>query len=205
LSFFPLGNEWFAVARSVYGAPEYSQRGGLQVVTMFLVLRREQWAGYDDNPLALATTVGALGHLRLLPELPERLPTVDIPDRQPIGMAAMEPPNAHDLHLVEEMLNGLEKRDRIAVVGLPEPLLALQQIFRRTPRTLRLQLSFTTGLRPSVHRPFQLHFLAAATAAYCRELASQGIRCVSGLRQGQERLAIPQRVPVAIHDDVPRY
>ena len=35
LSFFTPDDRWSVLARTVYGGPEYSQRGGRQIVTLF--------------------------------------------------------------------------------------------------------------------------------------------------------------------------
>ena len=65
LNGFPLGAAHYAVSRSVYGGPEYSERGSLQIVTLVLVLTMDQFASYNFNPIAFARTSLALGYLRL--------------------------------------------------------------------------------------------------------------------------------------------
>ena len=183
LSFFPLDRGWVAISRSVYGGPEYSQRGGLQVVTLIFALRRDQLAGYDDNPLVLAHTAYTLGHLRLMAEIVERLPVAEIPDRAPLSMASLQPSIPTQAAVVEEVVGMVRQQRRVALIGVSEPLAVLGQLICRMPKTERLELSFTTGLKPSVDRPFQLHFLPSADAASRRQLASLGMECVSGCEQ----------------------
>ncbi len=60
LNFHPLDHDHFSLSRTVNGGPEFSQRGGLQVVTLILVFNREQLAGYVNNSLALARTARAM-------------------------------------------------------------------------------------------------------------------------------------------------
>ena len=74
LSSFPLTEDRFAVARTVLGGPEYSGRGGTQVVTQLLVLREDQFARYQCNPFAVAHTAMTLGEMRFRPDSPAKLP-----------------------------------------------------------------------------------------------------------------------------------
>jgi hypothetical protein len=187
LSFFPLDRGWVAIARTVYGGPEYSQRGGLQVVTLIFALRRDQLAGYDDNPLVLAHTAYTLGHLRLMAEIVERLPAAEIPDRAPLSAALLQPSIPAQTAVVEELLALVRQQRRVALIGMPEPLAFLAQLLCRMPQPDRLELSFTTGLKPSVDRPFQLHFLPSADAASRRQFASLGMECVSGCEPASNR------------------
>ena len=79
LNFFPLDGDQFIVSRTVYGGPEYSGRGGLQVVTIGLLLSREQLSRYNDHPLQFARTAIALGHVILPDAIRPTLPTVTLP------------------------------------------------------------------------------------------------------------------------------
>ena len=54
INFFPVSRDLFAVTRTVLGGPEYSGRGGMQVVTLILLLRDDQFAAYGCNPIAVA-------------------------------------------------------------------------------------------------------------------------------------------------------
>ena len=174
LNFFPLIDPWFAVGRTVYGGPEYSNRGGRQIVTVSLVLSRQQLAGYDNNPLILARTARALGHLRLLAAVPERLPTVDLPDCSASCPEPTRCPERVPDPLVESILERLRSGRRAAAIGVPEPLPVLEKVFLWTSLPDRLALSFTTGLKPSQHRPFRLHFLPDDEAIR-RQLATLGL------------------------------
>lgn len=181
---FPAGPERTAVTRTVHGGPEYSNRGGTQIVTLMLVLTRDQLAAYHDDALAVARTALAIGRLRLPTAFPEQIPAVELPERSLFagepdredraggdGQASLPPVLAEALELI------LAGR-RVAVVGQGEPLASLKMLMAHVPRPRRRGLSFTTGLRPSARRQFQLHFLPEADAALQRTLASQGIECV---------------------------
>ena len=175
LNFFPVGHDRFALSRSVYGGPEYSARGGFQIVTSIILFHREQLAGYSDNPVALAQTVLALGHLRLQSVVDERLPALDLPDRSMLGLASPSAEDQDEENLISRVLTNLENDGRVAVFGLPNPMPTLERLFQHTPRDQRPQLSFATGLKPSVHRNFRLHFFFTTDEDLSIQLTSQGI------------------------------
>lgn len=208
LSYFPLASNRGVLARSVYGGPEYSDRGGLQIVTRMLVFGREQLAGYANNPLHLARIALALGHLRLSGRLEPVLEPVELPDRtvlaedegtsiveRPGGtrdrekrsVGAMEcscngvlgesperNPNTPALHdsnnpdfpaLARQLAERLARGSRLAVIGAVNPRELLEALFHCTPAEARSDLSFTTGLWPSMQRSFRVQFLPAVDTA----------------------------------------
>jgi hypothetical protein len=179
VNYFSPAKNWVAVTRSIYGGPEYSERGGLQIVTRILMLRRDQMAGYENNPLALCRAAFALGHLRLTNDLPDHLPTVEIPEETWIGSAPYKANQTASPSLLDDAQRLLDDQQRVALIGLADPLAAVERLIRRTPIEQRLDLSFTSGLKPSVDRRFRLHLLKSADTASRRRLASLGIQCVS--------------------------
>jgi len=176
LNFHALTGDWYAISRTIYGGPEYSGRGGLQVFTQFLLLRREQLAAYDNHPLLVAQTARLLGNLRLMAHIPSQLATLELPDRP---LKACPAQHATRVFLREELLRSLRYPNRVAVLGLADPLPVLTQIVRDSTRDERLKLSFTTGLRPSVHRDFRLHFVPAVDAPLHAHFSQQGIETVT--------------------------
>lgn len=194
LNFFPAGDDWVAITRTLYGGPEYSRRGGMQVVTMMLAMRVEQMAGYHCNPLAVAQTALALGHLRLQPSAAERLEPVTLPSRsivpsgagvdegEPGGPGAAAPPASSTSRatppLLAQVLDLLRGGERVAVAGIRDPLAAFGELIQCVPATERTRVSFTTGLKPSIRRAFRLHFLPRPDPSLRRSLTSQGIHCV---------------------------
>jgi hypothetical protein len=182
LNYFSAEGGCAVVSRTMYGGPEYSSRGALQVVTTMLVLRHEQLAGYDYNPLAVARVALILGQLRLPHDWPARVPPVALPQR---GLSAAALPAAAgcvDEALVSRAFNYLGQRERIALVGVRAPGHMLAHLIDRTPVQERLQLSFATGLKPSQLRPFRLQFLPASAAGPTSRLASLGIRCLAATK-----------------------
>ncbi len=176
LNFHPLTDDWFVVSRTVYGGPEYSGRGGLQVFTQFLLLKREQMALYENHPLLVVQTAQLLGNLRLVTHISHHLDPIELPERPLKGCAAQ---SADRVFLREEVLRSLRYPNRVAVLGLTNPLPVLTQIVRDVPREQRLKLSFTTGLKPSIHRDFRLHFVKAVDAPLHAHFSQQGIETVT--------------------------
>jgi hypothetical protein len=177
INFQPLNDGWVALSRTIYGGPEYSSRGGLQVVTRVMLLRYEQLAGYDSDPVMLAIVALSLGHLRLEASVPEELPLIELPDRPlRVPYPDCDGPTTAAVH---HLWNCVTSGKRVAVLGMPNPMAAVAELFTRIPERKRLDISFTTGLKPSMYRPFQLHFLPEADFALQQLLVSQGVSLLS--------------------------
>lgn len=177
LNYFRVDPGHVAVARTTLGAAEYSGRGGRDVVTLFLVVSTYDFAGYDYDAVALARTALALGYLRL-PNSPRATVTpVRLPDR---AVPLTESPRSADdavgglLDQTRELL--LDAR-RVAVIGCPDPLAAVEQLLAEMPEPVRSEISFATALNWSVRREFQLQFLPAVDPGLQQKLAAEGIVC----------------------------
>src|SRR5262245_21309602 len=173
LNFHPVTNGWVTLSRTMYGGPEYSSRGGLQIVTRALLVHCDQLAGYESDPITLASVALALGYLRLEAGKSEQLPHIDLPD-SPIRVEFPSGDGATN-RLADELTSQLVGDKRVAIVGAPTPLAVLAQLFARLQAWQRIELSFTTGLKPSLYRPFRLTFLPSSDLITHRQLASQGV------------------------------
>lgn len=183
LNVFPAGRDHIAFTRTVFGGPEYSERGGLQIVTRFLVFRADQLEGYDYDLVAVARMACALGHLYLQAKSPERLPTISFPEHSMTAVLMEENDNDDDSSVVREVARALASNRQVAVIGFDDPESLIEDLIRRTPLRHRLDLSFTTGLNPSVHRPFRLHFLEHVDDGLQRRLDDTGVACVYAAAQ----------------------
>jgi hypothetical protein len=184
--FFPTVDGRSAIGRTIYGVPEYSGRGSLQVTTFFLVVRREQFAAYGSHALALVYTALALGYLRLTERRGESLKSIDLPS---FPFIAAQPSRPHRLDV--EINPDELAQDRLAVVGARDPEATAYHIISSIPHGQRTTLSFCTGLRPSSLRPFQLHIFRSNDTALRRQLADLQIRPVNSQLLGQ-RLSAAQ-------------
>ena len=175
INFTSIDRDWLALSRTLYGGPEYSARGALQIVTRFLIVRRIQLIGYDNNPIALMRTAKLMGQLWLTPSIKSKnLPVVDLPECVPTHLLADSTTVLNDT-FVNRSIEAV-RGQRLAIVGAANPISTMDQIVRRTPRDERLELSFTTGLVPSQHRQFRIHILHELDAAMHDRLSHQGIR-----------------------------
>jgi len=202
INYFPVSKDCVAVARTVLGGPEYSGRGGLQVVTLIAVLHNEQFATYGNNAILVAQTALALGWLRLPTGMPHRLEAFELPDH-PVelppgnqrlrkkGVAENDSPtwgpaskdfddDDSEFRLLSEVIELLKENNRLAIIGARSPVeMAAKLISHLSPESRR-EFSFTTGLPPAPHRPFQAHFLAYSNRALDQMFKSDCVTVVKG-------------------------
>ncbi len=176
LNYHAVGSDWLAVSRTVHGGPEYSGRGGFEVFTHFLLFRPEQLQGYHNNPLQFARTAQALGYLRFQANVADSLPSIDLPDHTIMDVPSSPERTPVPLH---DVLRILKLQNRVAVLGLADPLPTLSLILKELPVSERLGLSFSTGLRLSVDRDFRIYFADRPDRAIHTQLASHGIDYVT--------------------------
>lgn len=177
ISFFPVDEGWYILARTGYGGPEYSGRGSLQVVTRMLALRSNHLAEYNSCPLTFYHAAMALGHLRLLFHPPERLEELEIPTRTNLGSVNQSTPTVHPT-LYNNIQRHLKDDGRVAVLHVTEPLELLSRILQELRPDERPWMSFTTGLKPSRHRHFRLNLAPTGDKHLIRQYVAQGIACV---------------------------
>lgn len=179
LNVFPVSQDLTAVTRTVLGGPEYSNRGALQIVTSILLPRLDQLEHYDFDGATFAKTALAMGNLRLPLDLEiGELPKVILPDRPIVDPDLASIPREKDENL-ERLLDKTSKliiqSRRVALVGLQDHIDAVSGLLIRLPVPKRKAFSFTTGLTPSVRRPFQAHFLDHVEPKTQRVFDSQDI------------------------------
>ena len=202
INYFPISEDLVAIARSVLGGPEYSSRGGLQVVTLIAVLHNKQFAAYDNNAMQVAKTALALGWLRIPKDMPSRLQAFDLPDyplKPATGNRVFLKHRAADrdaekwstssedfdeFSLLRELTELLNANKRLAIIGAPSPIELVAKLISHLSPEERREFSFTTGLPPALHRPFQAHFLPDVDRALNQLLKSDGITVVQA-RHGE--------------------
>ena len=121
-------------------------------------------------------TAQTLGLLRLELSASEILEPVELPER---ALSLRTESAGNNSESMDEVMRVLQFQKRVAILGLDNPVPTLAKILRGTPREDRLKLSYSTGLKPSVHRDFRLHFMSIADANVQSQLASQGIDAVA--------------------------
>jgi hypothetical protein len=200
INYFPVSDELVAVARTVLGGPEYSGRGGSQLVTITAVLQNEQFAAYENNAMSVAQTAVALGWLRLPLQMPSRLPAITLPESplggQPEYQGFLEEQSGEcssliwgapreelfekltDSSLPTGIIDLLNQGKRFAIIGARSPAEMVEKLISELPIQARRDFSFTTGLPPALHRPFQAHFLPYSNPILSQMLKSEGVTVV---------------------------
>ena len=192
---YPASDEYTAVSRTVLGGPEYSSRGGIQVVTMIALLNQHQYAAYHNNAMLVAQSALALGWFRfpLDTDQPE-LETIVLPDTpflteasadhqvdmQPEKTNALQPCDAVSARrkLAEQAAEIVESGERVAIIGEQQPRQMIELLISNLSIHTRSRFSFTTGLPLASHRPFQAQFLTTADAITRRAMQAEGFRLI---------------------------
>ncbi|MGD9856154.1 MAG: hypothetical protein AB7U20_14515 [Planctomycetaceae bacterium] len=177
LNYFAADDDWRVLSRTVYGPSEYSGRGGFRVETNLALLRRGQLSGYGNNPLAVARIILALGYLRLRTSAKSDLNPLKLPESTLIAERMGAEQDVRRKSLIDEILDKLRDR-RVAVIGERDAASVVASVLNRLPERHRDSLSFTTGLKPSLHRKFDLQFLPSAENHARRELEASGVVCL---------------------------
>jgi len=178
LNVFPAGRDHVAFTRTIFGGPEYSGRGGLKVVTRILIFRTDQLAGFNGDLTAVVRLACARGLLHLHRIDGQQLPTVEFPETSITALP--RDPISQDMgpsSYSGEVLQLLATNRQVLVIGSQNPLSLVRDVLQQTPPANRVDLSFSTGLNPSVHRPFRIQFLPAVDDALKRRLDAQGVFC----------------------------
>lgn len=180
LNCHPLDDEDLAISRTVYGGPEYSQRGSFQIFTRSILLNRDSLEQYDDNPWWLLSYCRILGNLRFDPNVISRdtLPPLELPDRSLVGMPKIVEPNCQTRERISNCVQMLQLGRNAALVGECVDENLFGYLISLLPSQSRSVLSFTTGLRPSIRRPFQLHLFEKLTTNLNSQIKKLGINTV---------------------------
>ncbi len=182
INFFPLDEDRFGISRTVLGGPEYSGRGGLQTVTMVLIATRSQLAGYANDPISLLETARTCGYLSFVRSQPFHERAV-LPDRYALlprlkGRLSREA-------FVSDSTKSLLADKSITLVDAPIARRAVQSVLHAMPMEKRLEISFTTGLKPSSQRPFRIHHVFRPGIDIRAYFTRNGVSLVPVMRQHQ--------------------
>lgn len=179
VNFFKIDEEHFGISRSVFGGPEYSKRGGLQVVTMLLTVRTEQLSGYDYNVVSLLRSVLSMGYLTLPIRVNDELPQIDVPEKSLSRENHLSHPH------LKKIAQAVVANERLAIVAVDDPLVVIDQLAMLHDPEDRLNLTFCTGLKPVAQRNFRLHFFSESNNQLRNQLKRDNIGCISFARLGQ--------------------
>jgi hypothetical protein len=172
LNYFLIDEDRFALSKSVIGGAEYSGRGALQTVTTILVGERRHLSLYANNPLTMARVALSMGWLRLISDFEAPLDHVEL---SAVGWPEIRRVTS-EAALADRAAQALIAGNRLAITQDAVPLQTLARVFERLPADLRLKTSFSTGIKPSAFRPFQIQFLSHVDSRVGDFLNRQRIR-----------------------------
>ncbi len=173
---FPMGGERIAIGRTMYGLPEYSGRGGNQTVTQYLITTRQHLAGYQNNVWKFWLVARSHGLLQWNPDYRRGLPS-------PVMMARWAAADGSVRsrampQVIRAAAGKLLAGRRVAVTDVDHAETFLREILQLIPVEQRLEISLSSGLRPSVDRPFTLQLLPAVDLEFRAELSSDQVAIV---------------------------
>ena len=177
VNFTSVQGDKFIVSRTIHGGPEYSGRGGLQVVTIGLVFEAEQLALYGNHPLDVVHTAVALGQMIFPRSIRKLLHPATLP-RRPFPRRAAGRLSDREIKLVDEARHLLEARDKVVVIGSKDPVAFVDRLFDHLGDADPILFNFSTGLKPSNSREVSLQFLASADHVAIRQLDQRRYVCL---------------------------
>ncbi|MCA9212988.1 MAG: hypothetical protein KDB27_07985 [Planctomycetales bacterium] len=173
-SYYTLGPDRAVVSRTIYGGPEYSQRGELEVYTRSIVVSKRMLENYDNNPWWLIKTIQTLGYFRLTRQSEPWMVEVDLPSRSLLGVQT-KPSSRIGNEPLSLAVQSLQMNRPVALIGKLNIDDAMTQLMSCLGVQQRTRISFTTGMVPSVRRPFLLHLFPQGSATLNSKLIKLGI------------------------------
>jgi len=178
VNFFRLPSGNYAVSKTQLAGAEYSGRG-LRTYTNCLVVPPRVLGRFANNPFALLRAAWAKGLLKICDAVPSQL--------VPFQLAGRAAPVDEGLigQLVEQcgprtigrLLEAVLEPKPVVLIGVRRPEATVAGLLNLLPLSCRGELSFSTGLKYSPRRPFQL-LIASEESAELRRLYRQQLVAV---------------------------
>jgi hypothetical protein len=158
VNFHPLPGGRFALSRTCQGTAEYSGRGGRQLYTHALILDDRALKRADNLPLSVYRDALALGYLHFRPDPAETPRPVPLSATYPARDHAywIERAGAFGNALPGAFVQKLTSRQSVELPFAGDRISLAECLIGLVPPEARLHVSFTTSLRPSVVRHYQL-------------------------------------------------
>ncbi len=158
-----LSSDRTCISYTQLAGAEYSGRSGGRVYTHSFILPTEALAHFQSNPLAILRAFRSAGRTQ-----PRRDPPAELDAFQLVGRATGSiSTRQNQVHTLladserEKLICALSAERPVFLAG-DEPLESLfEAVLHLLPDEMRSRVSFTTGLRTSPRRPFQLQAVAA--------------------------------------------
>lgn len=183
INFFQFDKETFGLSRSVIAGLECRRNRGRRVASHTVVIRREQFEGYDNNAVQLARVLLTMGSLIMRTEVASELPLLEVPER---SFCPPESPSLSDSSANHDRIaHAIDIHGKVVILGLNDPLEFLSGLLAATESSKRLEISFATGLQVVENRDFTLQFFEDPDPVLAQDLAKRQHRTIS-LKSEQE-------------------
>jgi hypothetical protein len=172
VNFFPLPSGSFCVSRTTAAGWEYSGRGGHRIYTHCLIASPNVLRQFANHPFLLLRTVLAGGSMETPDAIPPRLETLELRETTPAGDAGLLAPLAAEVGPVSlaMFVQAALSNVCLAVRGPVATTRLIGGLLDCLPVDCRTSISFSSGLKFSARRPFDL-FALPDDAAQQRWLA----------------------------------
>jgi hypothetical protein len=157
-NYYSLPGGRFALSRTCEGPAEYSGRGGRQLYTHILIVDEKMLRQAGNQPWAIFRAALALGYFNYRPEPEATLPPARLLATYPSYDDARWSERASSLGLesTAPIVARLAKGQTVELAYAGDRALLAECLTGLVPAETRPQISFTTSLRPSRVRPYQL-------------------------------------------------
>jgi hypothetical protein len=157
-NFHPLPSGAYCLSRTLPAGWEYSGRGGMRVYTHCLIVPPEVLARFANNPFALLQAALAAGVMEIRRPLPKNLEPLTLVGRAtPVDQTLLiRLSNNPGPHAMAVLVQAARSAVCLAVAGDPTPSELFAGVINCLPPSCRTFLSFSTGLKFSLRRPFHL-------------------------------------------------
>ncbi len=158
VNFHGLSSGRYCVSQTTLAGAEYSGRGGGRVYTQMVVIPRDGMLKFGGDPFLVLRALVASGRIAIYDTVPREVATIPL-----IGRAAGEPPawiqevvEKAGAETIAELSEAVTRAEPVTVItDLPAERL-FHALLRQFEPAERLEVSFTTGLKPSSRRAFKL-------------------------------------------------
>jgi hypothetical protein len=158
VNFHSLSDDRYCVSQTTLSGAEYSGRGGGRVYTQMVVIPRDGMLKFRGDPFLVLRALVASGRFTIYDSVPRELVNIPL-----IGRPGDEPPawiqeivEKVGAEIIAELSEAVTGAEPVTVItDLPVERL-FQTILHQLEPAERLEVSFTTGLKPSSRRAFKL-------------------------------------------------
>jgi hypothetical protein len=183
VNFHSLSQERWCVSQTTLSGAEYSGRGGGRVYTQMIVLPREAIERFAGDPFLVLRALTASGRVTVHEQVPRELPSIPLVGRATGEQLEWMPElvaKAGARAMTEMTEAALSNEPTTVITDLPVERL-FQAVLHLLEPAQRLEVSFTTGLRPSSRRPFRLSIVPSDPALVRQSQVPHHVRAVEVL------------------------